>query len=106
MKPITEKQLKAIHKLARATKTKINNVEKMSCFEASKVIEGLINRMNRMKNQGRKSGYQSDALAGLAVKILAQRCKVEEIVRKPEVFQSKAADLYRVFDRARQKCLA
>jgi len=47
MKPITEKQMNAIEKLAKATRTSVGDVEKLSCFEASKVITALIEKMNK-----------------------------------------------------------
>ena len=113
MKPITEKQLNAIEKLAKATRTSVENAEGMSSFEASTVITSLIEKMNQMKNERssrndskKANDYKSDALAGLAVKILAQRCKVEEIVSQAEKFKQRAAELYKVFDSARQACLA
>ena len=112
MKPITEKQLNAIEKLAKATRTSVENAEGMSSFEASKVITALIEKMKQrnsnFRNDSRKTGndYKSDALAGLAVKILAQRCKVDEIVSQAEKFKQRAVELYKVFDLARQACLA
>lgn len=112
MKPITEKQMNAIEKLAGITRTTITDVEKLSSFEASKVITALIEKMNTMKqrrnnrNADTKADYKSDALAGLAVKILAQRCKVDEIIGKAEKFRERAVELYKVFDSARQACLA
>jgi len=104
MKPITEKQIAAIRKLSRVAKVVINSVEKMNSFEASKVIEGLIKKLNEVKKP--KRDFSSDALAGLAVKILAQRCKVEWIISKEAQFKQRASDLYRVFNLARQACLA
>jgi len=115
MKPITDKQIDAIEKLARATRTSVNNLEQLSCFEASKIITVLIEKANKNKknngyrNNERKavnSSYKSDALAGLAVKILAQRCKVEDIVGKAEKFRNRAVELFKVFDLARRECLA
>ena len=104
MKSITEKQISAIRRLARAAKIEVRNVDKMSSFEASKVIEGLIRKLNLTKKV--KRDFSSDALAGLAVKILAQRCKVEWMISKENHFKKRAADLYRVFHSARQACLA
>ena len=108
MKPITGRQIHAIKKLARATKTEVNNVEKLSSFEASKVIKALIEKMknSRQRNDVKSNDYKSDALAGLAVKILAQRCKVGDIVGSEDRFKKRAVELYRVFSSARQACLA
>ena len=109
MKPLTDRQRVAIFRLARATKTELKNVDEMSSFEASKVIEGLLKRLEEQKKGSRtkqSSNYSSDALAGLAVKILAQRTDVEEIIGKEGLFRERAAKLYKVFSSARQKCLA
>ena len=115
MKPITEKQIDAIEKLARATRTSVNNLEQLSCFEASKIITALIEKANKgrkntgSRNDGRKaanSSYQSDALAGHAVKILAQRCNVQQIVSSEEKFRKRVVELFRVFSSARQACFA
>jgi len=112
MKEITEKQIEAIKKLARATKTEINGVEQMSSFEASKVIEGLIEKLKEMRknnrNYGRQrsNGYSSDALAGLAVKIVAQRHDVKTIIGQKDRFKQRVAELYSVFSEARQVCRA
>lgn len=115
MKPITEKQIDAIEKLAKATRTSVNNLEQLSCFEASKIITALIEKANKnRKNNGYRnserkavnSSYKSDALAGLAVKILAQRCNVQQIVSSEDKFRKRVVELYRVFSSARQACLA
>lgn len=107
MKPITDKQKVAIYRMAKSAQTKIEGVENMSSFEASKVIEGLINLLQKKRGHNAKgSNYSSDALAGLAVKILAQRTKVDEILAKEDTFRATAAELYRVFSSARQQCLA
>jgi len=120
MKPITEKQIEAIQKLARATRTGIPNIEQMSCVDASKVITALIEKMNKdrgnhgdendgPRNDTKKADsrdYRSDALAGLAVKILAQRCEIEEIVGDGDRFRKRAIELFKVFSQARQACLA
>lgn len=115
MKEISEKQKNAIYKLAKATKTEVENVEGMSGFEASKVIAALIEKMNAVKQSGgserggsvkARNDYKSDALAGLAVKILAQRHDVKSIIQQKDNFKQRAAELYKVFDEARQACLA
>jgi hypothetical protein len=116
MKQVTEKQIEAIQNLSRATKTTVNDVDKMSSLEASQVITALIENLNAMKQKrsnansntsyNKAHDYKSDALAGLAVKILAQRCKVDEIISKAENFKQRAAELYKVFDSARRECLA
>jgi hypothetical protein len=116
MKEITEKQIVAIKRMARATKTDVRNVEEMSRFEASKLITALGEKLDAMKgrggstsspsggNQGRS--FSSDALAGLAVKIVAQKCKVSDVLQKEARFKETVAQLYRVFSLARQECLA
>jgi len=104
MKPITEKQIVAIRRMTRAAKVELKNVEQMSSFEASKVIEGLLQKLNATKTP--KRDYSSDALAGLAVKILAQRSEVDDIVEDAGAFKKRAASLYKVFLSARQVCLA
>ena len=104
MKPITEKQLAAIRKLSRAAKIEVNGMEKLSSFEASKVIEGLIQKLNATKKP--KRDFSSDALAGLAVKILAQRSDIDDIVEEAGDFRKRVAALYKVFLTARQACLA
>lgn len=115
MKEISEKQKNAIYKLAGATKTEVENVEGMSSFEASKVITALIEKMNTLKQSGgsdrsggvkARSDYKSDALAGLAVKILAQRHDVKSIIAQKDRFKQRAVELYKVFDEARHACLA
>ena len=114
MKQITEKQIKAIQKLARITKTEIKGIERMSSAEASKIISALIEKVNQAKggskfqSNPRKPGndYSSDALAGLAVKILAQRSKVEEIINDESRFRKRVVELYKVFSSARQACFA
>lgn len=112
MKEITEKQINAIKNLVKTTGIEIANVEGMSSYEASQVITELIEKARQLRgnrNAGRKpvnNSYKSDALAGLAVKILAQRCKVEDIVGKAERFRNRAVELFKVFDEARRACLA
>ena len=111
MKPITEKQIGAIKRLGKATGITLNNIEQMSSFEASQVISDLIEKMKQLRgkrNAGRKAGndFRSDALAGLAVKILAQRCNVQQIVSSEDKFRKRVVELYRVFSSARQACLA
>ena len=109
MKHITEKQIAAIKNLSKAAKKEIREIEQMSSFEASEVISELIKSLkNRSRRAGQKpaGNFGSDALAGLAVKILAQRCKVEDILSSQEKFKKRASELYRVFNSARQACLA
>jgi len=120
MKPITEKQIEAIQKLARVTKTEVGNINGMSRVDASNVITALIEKMNKdrgnpgdekdgPRNDTKKTenhDYRSDALAGLAVKILAQRCEIEEIVGDGDRFRKRAMELFKVFDSARNACLA
>jgi len=114
MKPITERQIEAIEKLARATRTSVGNVEQLSSFEASKVITSLIEKMNKIRNNSYRNNYRKplnnhnnlDVLAGLAVKILAQKSKEEEMIGKAENFKKRVVELYRVFCSARQACLA
>jgi uncharacterized protein YgbK (DUF1537 family) len=114
MKQITERQIEAIEKLAKATKTEVN-VEGMSSFEASQTIEGLIEKLKEMRKQNgfiaysrrqNSNGFSSDALAGLAVKILAQRHKVQDIISQRDNFKQRVKELYEVFSEARQGCLA
>ena len=110
MKPITEKQINAIEKLARATKTQVNNIEEMSSVEASQLITALIEKrngtqQNSSRNYSKGNDYMSGALAGLAVKILAQRCKIEEIIGNEERFKQRAVELHKVLSSARQECL-
>jgi len=113
MKTITEKQIDAIHKMAKATKTEVKDIEQMSCFEASQMLESLIGKWKQIKERraspasnGKARNYSSDALAGLAVKIVAQKCKVDDVLQKEESFKKTVAQLYRVFFLARQGCLA
>jgi len=94
MKTITEKQINAIHKMAKATKTEIKNIEQMSCFEASQVLESLIGKWKQIKERrgspasnGKARNYSSEALAGLAVKIVAQKCKVDDVLKKGRQLQ-------------------
>ena len=71
------------------------------------MIEGLIEKARAKRHvEVRKSNYSSDALAGLAVKILAQRYTLDTIVRHRQGFEKKAVELYRIFQSARQACLA
>ena len=67
-------------------------------------IEAL-RQKNGYSRKAKGNGFQSDALAGLAVKIVAQRSDIEDVIEKEEDFRKKAADLYRVFYAARQECL-
>lgn len=116
MKEITEKQIVAIKRMARATKTEVGNIEEMSCFEASKVITALGEKLDAMKGRApsaspssggnQQRDFSSGALAGLAVKIVAQKCRVDDVLEKEESFKKKVAQLYRVFSLARQGCLA
>lgn len=109
MKPITDKQINAIEKLARVTKTEINNIEGLSSVEASKVITELAEKFQRKHNAQRnvsQNDFVSGALAGLAIKTVSQRCKVEEIIGNEEQFKKRVVELYQVFSEARQKCLA
>ena len=69
MKEITEKQIEVIKKLAKATKTDIKNVEQMSRFEASKVIEGLLEKLKQMRQA-------SEWLCGLQEKAPGQRLQL------------------------------
>ena len=48
-KEVTEKQIEAIKNLARATKTEVNNIEKMSRGEASAVIDSLIEKSREQR---------------------------------------------------------
>ena len=113
-KEVTEKQIEAIRKLARATKIEVNNIEKMSRGEASAVIVSLIEKSREQRSSAssqppasaRRSGFQSDALAGLAVKILAQRQDVKSIIQQKQRFKERVVELYAVFSEARQACLA
>ena len=112
MKPITEKQINTLLKLARVTKTQVNNIKEMTSFEASKLITALIEKMNKNKksNDFRRDStsnvYQSEALAGLAVKILAQRCEMQEIIGDEDRFKKKVVELYKVFSSAKKACFA
>jgi hypothetical protein len=116
MKEITEKQIVAIKRMARASKTEVSNIEEMSRFEASKLITALGEKLDAMKGKtptaspssggGQKRDFSSEALAGLAVKIVAQKCKVSDVLQKEEGFKKTVAELYRVFSLARQGCLA
>ena len=82
----------------------------MSRFEASKVITALIEKMNKNKNSDRNdnksNSYQSEALAGLAVKILAQKCKIQDMIDSEERFKKRVSELYKVFSSAKQACFA
>ena len=62
MKPITEKQIRAIHKLARLTKTEVNGtqVEQMPRFQASQLITTLSEKLNG-KNNGNSNGDRQSA---------------------------------------------
>lgn len=112
MKSISEKQKVAIYKLAKIAKANIENVESMSSFEASKVIDGLIQNVNRMKGGSNRRyskpgmNFSSDALAGLAVKIVAQRHDVKTIIGQRQQFRERVRQIYQVFSEARQACLA
>jgi hypothetical protein len=73
----------------------------------------LIQKLNTQRSNGNASpngrqtnGYSTGALAGLAVKILAQRCKTDEILGKAGEFEKKVVELYKVFNSAKQACLA
>jgi hypothetical protein len=115
MKEITEKQIVAIKRMARATKTDIRNVEEMSRFEASKLITALGEKLDAMKGQtpsaspapggDQKRDFSSEALAGMAVKIVAQKCNVSDVLQKEDRFKKTVAEMYRVFSSARQGCL-
>ena len=110
MKPITERQMQVIKDLAKATKANVDNVHELTCAEASELIGSLINR-NRAKNanKGKDAGRadrSTDALAGLAVKILAQKSEVGHIEKNEEEFKQGVVRLYRIFFEARQACLA
>ena len=103
MNEITEKQIATIKGLSRRAKIEVKNVEGLSKFEASKVIEGLLQKVNPKQE---KKDYSRDALAGLAVKILAQRSEVDDMVDNARIFSDRVVALYRVFRSARQACLA
>ena len=115
MREISEKQKNAIEKLARATKTEVENVEEMSSFEASKVIEGLLEKLKQMRKENNfgtyskrqnSNSFSSDALAGLAVKILAQKHDIKNIISQRQQFTERVKELYEVFSEARQACFA
>jgi hypothetical protein len=112
MKSITEKQIVTIQKLAKAAKTEIKNVDKMSCNEASMVITALIEKVKKSdgnrkdSSQTRNSDSRSDPLAGLAVKILAQKCHISYILHSDGEFKKRAVELYKVFISARRACFA
>jgi hypothetical protein len=110
MKLITDKQKVTLYRLMKATKTNVEKVEEMSCYEASKIIEGLLKKWGEIREKKTsatpKRDYSSDVLAGLAVKIVAQKTGVDEIVGQEEIFRKKVVDIYRVFSSARQECLA
>ena len=111
MKPITEKQKNAIIKLAGVTATHVGDLDSMSSKEASKIIDDLIKKktgrtpINNYKRQN-NSTFSRDALAGLAVKILAQKHDIKEIISQRERFKERVVELYQIFDEARQGCLA
>lgn len=114
MKEVTEKQIGAIMKLAHVTKTEVSDIESMSRAEASALIDSLIEKARGQKGDAaaqpradaRRSSFQSDALAGLAVKIVAQRNEVKTIIEQRDRFKERVAQLYAVFSEARQACLA
>lgn len=115
MREATQKQLLTIRKLAAATKTQVNDPEGLSIQEASTVISELIGKLQEKNgkgaasspppSQGRES-FRADALAGLAVKIVAQRSDLEKMIHEEGDFRQKVESLYRVFYLARQGCLA
>lgn len=111
MKEVTEKQLGAIDRLSRATGTIVDNPEKLTRVAASEVITGLIERLKEKRGRGASApsssrrDYSTDALAGMAVKIVAQKCSVEDVLKSEESFKEKVAELFKVFLSARQGCL-
>ncbi len=109
MKPITEKQMDTIQELARETKTDVSSMEDMSSWEASELITELIKKRRTYEQaQPRKKtsrDYSSEALAGLAVKILAQKYNGKGFVERPEEFTQNAVELYNLFCAARAACL-
>ena len=103
MSDITERQIATIKKLMKIAKIEVKNVESLSKFAASKVIEGLLQKLNEKRE---KKDYSQDALAGLAVKIMAQKSDVDHIAKHEEEFKQGVVQLYRIFKGARQACLA
>jgi len=70
----TEKQLDAIRKLARATKSSINLNKITSKQDASRVIDALIERLNRTRNNNANNELRDKKVAyGLATKLIFRK---------------------------------
>lgn len=112
MKKITERQKEYIKKLAKNTETEIQNIETLSSFAASQTIKGLVkkakmqNGFRQQLNSVAKKDYSADVLAGLAVKIVAQKSSLERIKDGGQTFRSDVVELYKAFSSARRQCLA
>ena len=76
----------------------------MTSFEASKMIEALIAKRNTAHRSN--EDYGKNALAGLAVKVMAQKSDIPYIIQNEEEFKRGVERLYRVFSSARQACLS
>ena len=73
MNESTEKQLNAIRKLARATKSSINLSKIASKQEASKIIDELIAKRNGGSQNSNSDSRDRKAAYGLAVKLVLKR---------------------------------
>ena len=69
----TEKQLNAIRKLARATKSSINLSKLASKQDASKIIDELIAKRNGGSQNNNSDSRDRKAAYGLAVKLVLKR---------------------------------
>ena len=66
MKPISEKQTRAIKNLARATGTEVKDIGEMNSLEASKLITALIGKMHGVvKNNGHGNGKMQQQSANV-----------------------------------------
>ena len=106
MKPVTDNQRREIERLSRLSKTNVD-LAGLSSLEASRIITRLRGQVGEPDGRGRSdSASGSEALAGLAMKLIAQRGTPEWIFENEMEFRSYVVKLYHVFVRTRQACLS
>lgn len=102
MKPITEKQKVAIERLARSLQRAVPNLDGLSSQEASRIIDELL-----AKKRGGTSpapSYASDALAGLAIKMVTQHHNLLYLLDNEAAFTKQVVALHRIFVSAKKAC--
>ena len=104
----TEKQLNAIRKLARATKSSINLNKIASKQEASKIIDALIEKRNgKSSYSNNNNGCRDRKVAyGLATKLVFRKYQQLNVdYKKAENFWKDVDDFYKQYLRNQDRAI-